>query len=162
MFNIFCIRETMLNQVIPKLFYKGKVFNSILLNQALIDLNNCSDINEIEEIFGIPAIQLMERIKDYADGDPLEEPEEINKEQEPFWAIKYAYCEDWDAFVANDGKVEDLKHLRAYFYTEALRYEKLMCITHFKRKMQPKLSPQDTEISREQKKIFQRNGCCYE
>lgn len=149
-------------KITPKLFYDGNVYESILLNQALCDLNFCSDPDEIEELFGIPAIGFIERILDYADGNPLEEPEALNKEQEPFWAIKYAYCENWPDFVARNGSVEELQHLRAYFYHEKSRPKNLMCITHFIQKKQAKLDPQDTEISRNQKSLFDRNGCYYE
>ena len=148
--------------IIPKRFYDGDVHESILLIQALCDLNFCYEPDEIEEIFGIPAIGLIERIRDYADGNPLEEPEALNKEKEPFWAIKYAYCDDWDAFIARNGSVEELQHLRAYFYHEKSRPKNLMCITHFIQKIQAKLDPKDTEISRKQKNLFDRNGCFYE
>lgn len=147
---------------IPKRLYDGDVYESILLYQALKDVNFCFIPDEIEDIFGVPAFGLIERILDYADGNTLEEPEALNKEKEPFWAIKYAYCDDWDDFVARNGKVEELQHLRAYFYIEKNNPKNLMCITHFIQKTQAKLDPKDTAMSRSQKAIFDRNGCYYE
>jgi len=91
----------------------------------------------------------------------LTSPEEINYEQDPFLAIKFAYCEDWAAFNARKGSVKDLTHLRAYFWDESKNNEQLMCITHFKIKTKAKLDPQDTRTSKTEKEYFLNTDCFY-
>lgn len=140
----------------PCLFYTGNLKKSIILEQAQKDTGGINKLNEVRYLFDIPARGLMARIRRYADGENLRKPEEINDEKFPFRAIKHAHCTDWKKFQEENGSVEDLDHLRAYFWDQD---EKIMCITHFILKKQKDLHPKDTKISLEEKDKFERNGC---
>lgn len=154
--------ERLASVIEPKLFAEGLIMNAILLWQAYEDLELCCYLEEIETVFGIPAVKLMARIEHYIDGEYLKEPEHLNYEKTPFKAIKYAHCaEGWENFVARNGRVEELDHLRAYFWDERVAGENLMCITHFRVKTGPKLDPKDHSISTDQKVRFEDYGYHY-
>jgi len=148
-------------EVVPQLFWDGEARVSILMRQAFRDLEFCWCLDHVTHLFGVPAAGLMARIRRYAEGRQLLPPEEINWEQDPFLAIKYAYCEDWEKFRAAKGRAKDLTHLRAYFWDEDTQSEKLMCITHFIIKSQLKLDPEDTKISMAEREYFLATNCHY-
>lgn len=145
----------------PQLFWDGQRRAAILMRQAFKDVKFCCDLSAMTEIFGIPAAGLMVRIKRYTDGRQLILPEEINEEVNPFYAIKYAYCEDWEKFKKEKRRVSDLAHLRAYFWDQITKNEELMCITHFIVKNKKKLDPNDTNISRNERMYFLSTNCQY-
>lgn len=147
----------------PKLFASGDAKDAIIMWQAYVDLDYCCFADEIETIFGIPAEALIARIYRYIDGLSLKEPEWLNKEQGPFWAIKAANCEEgWESFRDRNGHVSELDHLRAYFWDEPLvDPDPSMCITHFKKKTGAKLDPKDHTMSTNQKVRFESHGYQY-
>lgn len=147
--------------VVPQLFWDGDARASILMRQAFRDLEFCWCLDHVTDLFGIPAAGLMARIRRYCEGRQLTPPEEINSECDPFYAIKYAYCEDWKAFTERKGRAKDLTHLRAYFWDQDTPSENLMCITHFKIKTKPKLDPADTKISVAERAYFLSTNCHY-
>ena len=150
------------NDYPPHLFYKGTVKISVILEQAQRDTNGINKLNKVHELFGTPAVGLVARIRRYINGEALKMPEAINNEKYPFKAIKYAHCTDWDKFNEENGSINDLAHLRAYFWDCNPYGEELMCITHFLRKQTEKLHPKDTEISLQERDKFEKNGFSYE
>lgn len=148
---------------IAKLFYEGHVRKAVALQQACTDLNGQFPLKNVSKLFDVPAAGLMARIRRYTDGRNLVIPEQLNQEKFPFWAIKYAFCDDWEAFNKQQNpNPADLQHLRAYFWNELNPSKELMCITHFWLKTQAKLHPADTAISHRERDEFYRNGCDYE
>lgn len=148
--------------VVPQLFWDGGAHLSILMRQAFKDLDFCWCLEDVTHIFDVPAFGLMARIKRYTEGRQLVYPEEINDEEHPFLAIKYAYCDDWEKFKKNKGRVQDLTHLRAYFWHEVdNNNDDLMCITHFKIKTKRTLDPEDTKISKDERSYFLRTNRFY-
>lgn len=149
------------NSLIPQLFWDGGEISAILMRQAFKDLDYCWCLGDVVNLFGVPAIGLMARIRRYTEGRQLIIPEQLNWEEAPFMAIKFAYCEDWEKFRDEKKSVDDLTHLRAYFWDQDTEREKLMCITHFKIKTQAKLDPEDTRISRMERDHFLGTNCHY-
>lgn len=149
------------NDYPPHLFYKGTVKISVILEQAQRDTNGINKLDRVKKLFEIPASGLVARIRRYVNGENLQKPKEVNDEKYPFKAIKHAYCSDWDKFREENGSVDNLEHLRAYFWDCNENDEELMCITHFLKKKQKKLHPEDTKISLQEKDKFERNGFSY-
>ena len=149
-------------KVMPRLFEYGVEYDAILMRQALIDVDHC-EIEDIEKIFNVPASGLLARIIRYIDGESLDTPKMLEKERDPFWAIKCAYCEDWDAFKQRNGDVSELDHLRAYFWDEEFcEPKKAMAITHFALKKGLYLDEADVTISRRERAYFMDSGYKYE
>lgn len=157
-------------KVEPKLFCEGSVMDAILMWQAFEDLDYCCYLEEIETIFEVPAEILITRIYRYINGLPLLNSEDrlysdraLNKEKGPFFAIKAAHCpEGWESFRDRNGSVEELDHLRAYFWEEKfVSPNKGMCITHFALKKGSKLEDVDYSISTDQKVRFENYGYEY-
>lgn len=147
---------------VPQLFWDGEARVTVLMRQAYRDVDYRWCLEHVTSLFGVPAIGLMARIKRYAEGRQLTPPEEINWEVYPFMAIKYAHCEEgWESFRARKGRVNELSHLRAYFWEEDTGTELLMCITHFKLKKALKLDPADTQISVAERSHFLNSGKYY-
>ena len=152
---------------LAKLFYKGNIFRSILMHQAYKDLDFCCDITKVDNLYGVSATRLMARIRRYADGRSLKEPTEINVERIPFFAIKDKTPpngESWEDFKNRKGDMEkELSQLRAYFWhDEDNDLNKLMCITHFIQKTQPKMKEEDVSMCRDQKFLFEKNQYFYD
>ena len=148
-----CFKEKMDEDPIPQLFFDGGCRVAVLMRQAYSDLDFCYFIEQVESVLGERAIGLMARIRRHAEGRMLLPPTEINDEADPFKAIKHA-------------------KLRAYFWEEVVskgsasplgaKDELLMCITHFAVKGQQKLDPEDTKVSKEERRHFLNTNCYYE
>lgn len=152
--------------IVP-VFYDGENSLSLLMKKAVEILSPSKDIDSVSEIFGLEACKLLVRIRRYADGRHLREPEEFTDEHPPFFAIKSTsppVGETWEEFKARKGKESELIGLRAYFWSEngIETNRSLMCITHFAQKKSRYMTNQDKSICNDQKYLFEINGYSYE
>lgn len=146
-----CFTEKTKESIAPQLFYDGRVRVAVLMRQAYSDLEFCYLMDKIATVLGERALGLMARIRRHADGRALLPPVEINDEVDPFQVIKHA-------------------KLRAYFWEEVAlcenrasnKKELLMCITHFAVKGQQKLDPEDTRVSKQERRYFLNSDYYYE
>lgn len=146
---------------VPQLFWEDDRFTVVLMRQAYKDLDYLWCLLDVDRIFNVPAINLMARIRRHAQGRALTIPTQLNFEASPFYAIKSVECEDWELHKKEKRSWRELTQLRAYFWEEDSTGENLMCITHFIIKTRRKLQPEDTEISRSERKYFLGTKCKY-
>lgn len=127
----------------PILLYQGERFDCILSNYAAEQLGMDSEEDDFpEQLFGYETDELLDRIVRYCD-DPSDLVFELeyNSEGVPWFAIK----------------TQRPSSLRAYFrHFES--DETQMVITHFIRKTNPKLLPQDKQLMREIYDDYSKNG----
>jgi hypothetical protein len=127
----------------PIKLYSGERYNCILSDEAAKQAGLESEDDDFpEQLFGFDTDELLSRIVGYCD-DPsdLDSELEYNSEGTPWFAIK----------------TQRPSSLRAYFrHFES--DERQMVITHFIRKLHPKLLPRDKKKMREIYDKYARNG----